>query len=229
MDFIIQCESLQGSIHKNNDQTNQDAFAFDSNSTIACLCIADGASSRINSDLGARCVTKILCKNVLSLGDLIFGMSVNEIKRLVIDSVIENLHLLAKQQDVNYYSLSSTLMLLVSNGIEYIICHLGDGTIFAEKSNIINVLSFPQNGSQNNQAPLTTMNSAELYLRVKKGNCNNVNALWAMTDGAISELFPVIYEFHSNGFTMPYIKDTIKGRNADDATFGYISWRNKNG
>ena len=227
MRYLIRCESLQGSNHRNNNQPNQDAYAFDSSDRISCLCIADGASSKIHSELGARGITNILCEKVMSLDDSIFRLSVNEIKRVVIDCIIEKLRLLAKEQEVNYYSLSSTVMLLISNGIEYIICHLGDGTIFAEYSSWINVLSFPQNGIQNNRTPLTTMNSAEIYLRVKKEKCNKINALWAMTDGAISELFPVIYEFHTNSFTMPYIIGVIDGKNVDDATFGFISWRNE--
>lgn len=72
MIFSIECESLIGDIHKSRKMLNQDAYYFDYNESVACLCIADGAGSKKYSHLGAAALTKDICRYLMQFSNDFF-------------------------------------------------------------------------------------------------------------------------------------------------------------
>lgn len=227
MIFEVECESKAGQKPKKHTKENQDAFSFGRTSKWCCLCIADGAGSKKHSSLGAKWLVHDISEYLLDNAYKLIESEEFQIREKIMSCVRHSLKKTVEMQNAEYSELSSTLICVLTNGEKYLTLHLGDGVILAYREGALNVLSFPMNGSSRRSTALTTMVTAEQYLRIRKELCGSINIIWAMTDGAMYEVFQENFGLNGGKLSMPMIRAKLSVKNADDATYGYIKWRNK--
>lgn len=229
MKININCQSIKGIEPKRYSDENQDAFHFIlSPSGIGAICIADGAGSKMHSKAGAQQLVKDMCEYMLKLAVELFESDVEAIRSILMSSIMRSLDSTAQNLNISYFELSSTFIGVLTDGKQYISAHLGDGVVLAERIEALNVLSFPENGSNRRQTALTTMSFAEKHLRIRKESCENINVIWVMTDGAMYEVFDDNFGLAGEKLSMSMIKKRILNNNSDDATYGFIKWRDNN-
>jgi len=229
MIFNAACKSETGDSHKNEGVENQDAFFCDYNEHVCCLCIADGAGSKKHSLLGAewlvRDIGTFLMQNFRKLLDS--DVPVCDVKGQINVTIKNSLNKTSEIQNINFEELSSTLMFILTDGKDYLLGHLGDGVILAQRSETVNVLSFPHNGRTYNETYLTTMPNAGEYLRMERNHCESISSFWIMTDGAMFKVFQDNFGLPENELTINLIEEKLRKGHKDDATFGFITWRKK--
>lgn len=228
MFFEIECESKTGKRPKKYTHENQDAFFFRKNEKWCCLCIADGAGSKRHSHLGAKWVTYDISEYLINNADELLMDNDLVVQEKIVSQITLSMNKTVAIQDVAYTELSSTLICVLTNGNECLLIHLGDGVILAERKGTLNVLSFPKNGTSKRSTALTTMNSFGSHLRIQKESCKDIDIIWVMTDGAMYEVFQENYGLNGEDLTIPLIRSKLAANNSDDATYGFIKWRNDN-
>lgn len=222
MIFDVDCESRAGSSPKKYGSENQDAFAFDKTNNICCLCIADGAGSRKHSAVGAKWLVNDLCRYMMHNADTLFQAEEQPLTNMIMERIKHSLDKTVRLQNVEFNELSSTLICLLTDGVQYLIVHLGDGCVCAIRCGAFNVLSFPQNGSSRQSTALTTMPLAKSYIRTYKGKCSDIVIFWLLTDGAMYKVLGDKYELNGEKLSMPMIRRRLSDGHSDDATYGYI-------
>ena len=225
MIYEIECESKKGNSPKRFIRENQDAFYSRQNEKWCCLCIADGAGSKKHSSLGAKWLTYDISKFFLDNADELIENEERTIRSEIKKCINHSLNKTMQIQNVEYSELSSTLLGILTDGRRCLLLHIGDGVILAVREGYLNVLSFPMNGNSSKTTALTTMDSLEQHLRIKKITCDSISILWLMTDGAMYEIFQENFDLNGEILSMPMIRTKLSGRNIDDATYGYIKWR----
>lgn len=228
MIFNVLCKSETGDSHKNEGVKNQDAFFCDYNEQVCCLCMADGAGSKKHSLSGAECLVRdtgeFLMQNFSRLLD--YSVNICEVRNQINNTIKNSLCKTSVIRKTDYNELSSTLMFVLTDGRNYLLGHLGDGVILAQRSATVNVLSFPHNGRTYSETYLTTMPDYSEYLRTERTECGSIISFWLMTDGAMFRVFQDNFGLSENKLTIKLIEDKLKNGHEDDATFGFITWRN---
>lgn len=226
MIFDIECESQAGQKPKRFVTENQDAFSIKKTDQWCCLCVADGAGSKRYSSKGAKWLVQDLCDYLIENASNLFEQNEEQIRKLVMSCIRQSLFKTARHQNVAVSELSSTLLCVLTDGVNCLLLHLGDGVILAVREGYLNVLSFPMNGNSKRSTALTTMTTAEQHLRIQKVLCDSINIVWLMTDGAMYTVFQENYGLNGDKLSMPMIRQKLSDGNEDDATYGYIKWRN---
>ena len=224
MIFNINCESREGFDPKKYGRENQDAFAIDYTGRECCLCMADGAGSKRYSALGAKWLVHDICGFMMQNAGELFTSDEETIHKRLDECIKHSLDKTSRLQRVELSELASTLICVLTDGRDYLIVHLGDGCVTAERGGYFNVLSFPQNGAIRQSTALTTMPAAGKYLRIQKGSCSDISIFWVMTDGAMAEIFERNYGLNGEKLSMPMIRRRLANGSSDDATYGYITW-----
>ena len=226
MIFDIDCESKTGQRPKRFVTENQDAFSIKKTDHWCCLCVADGAGSKRYSSKGAKWLVQYLCDYLIENASNLFKQNEEQIRKQVMSCIRQSLSKTAKHQNVAVSELSSTLLCVLTDGVNCLLLHLGDGVILAVREGYLNVLSFPMNGNSKRSTALTTMITAEQHLRIQKVSCDSISIVWLMTDGAMYKVFQENYGLNGDNLSMPMIRQKLSDGNEDDATYGYIKWRN---
>lgn len=225
MIFDFECESKTGQKPKKYTNENQDAFYARDNGKWCCLCVADGAGSKRYSSKGAKWLVQDLCDYLIENASNLFEQNEEQIRKQVMSCIRQSLSKTVKHQNVAVSELSSTLLCVLTDGVNCLLLHLGDGVILAVREGYLNVLSFPMNGNSKRSTALTTMTTAEQHLRIQKVSCDSISIVWLMTDGAMYKVFQENYGLNGDSLSMPMIRQKLSDGNEDDATYGYIKWR----
>lgn len=230
MIFSVLCKSRTGDSHKKEGVKNQDAFFCDHNEQVCCLCMADGAGSKKHSLTGAERLVcdmgRFLMRNFSQLLDI--SVNIYDVRNQINSTIKNSLLRTSVICKAEYNELSSTLMFVLTDGKKYLLGHLGDGVILAQRSETVNVLSFPHNGRTYSETYLTTMPDYSEYLRTERNDCGSVLSFWLMTDGAMFRVFNDNFGLPENRLSVELIENRLKNGHKDDATFGFITWRNSN-
>ncbi len=227
MIFEVECESRVGQKSKKYTCDNQDAFSFKTNDRWCCLCVADGAGSKKHSSLGAQWLTHDVSEYLIENACALINNDEVQIREKVVSCIQHSLDKTVAIRGVNYSDLSSTLICILTDGEKCVLLHIGDGVILTERTGALNVLSFPRNGVSKQSTALTTMDTLETHLRIRKELCEDMDIIWVMTDGAMYEVFQENYGLNGEKLTMPMIRAKLAAGHSDDATYGYIQWRNE--
>ena len=166
-----------------------------------------------------------MCAFVMQNAALLLSAEADAVRSMLMEGIRRSLSATAQQLGVSMRELSSTFICVLTDGRQYLAAHLGDGAVLAERRGALNVLSFPQNGSSRSRTPLTTMPLAERYLRICRESCDDISIIWIMTDGAMAEVFGENYGLAGEKLSLPMIRRRLSSGCEDDATYGYISWR----
>lgn len=148
----------------------QDAVGGRQVGDTACIVLADGAGSKLNSVTGARlCVQLISEILVRHFDSLYLGRSpIDDAtpEHFLISSILEGIgrKRFAVRDGLNSYA--CTLLFVAHKNGKTLVGHLGDGIVFMKAADKISVTSHPENGEFINQTVFVTSKSAETSLKL---------------------------------------------------------------
>lgn len=200
--WLISGFSHLGKSHEVDEIENQDSFAYLSKGDATVLIVSDGAGSASAAQKGSQTLVSTLLKTCQDSPASLFENAVSRLPLLssVIETGVERARhrltrepgllgsLFGKKASGSLHDFSATLVMVVSNGQESAIFHIGDGYAGAswfddDEALIHQYLSLPQNGQFDNETYFFTDDDWRLHFRVTVVDAP-VNFLFAMSDGA---------------------------------------------
>lgn len=110
---MIKEYSKIGEYHIANHKKSEDYLLSEDNENMMFLCLADGVSSCENSLQGAKVISNKV-KDIVAHIDL-FHFDEEVIKKLVIDELQYSLRQISQNENIDFLSLSSTLLFVYYN------------------------------------------------------------------------------------------------------------------
>ena len=203
MNWLQSSCALQGRMHFEEGIPCQDkTFSYYNNNTYI-IALADGASSAEYSHYGADVVVESICKYIAeSFDELLQNSDALYVKTNIINYLIGKLEQESIKRNCEINELASTLLFAAVKDDKFFIGHIGDGVIGYLKNKDLKVISTPQSGEYANTTFFVTSNKANYYLRIYRGNTNDVSGFFLMSDGSSNCLYqkkkkqfsPVIFE-----------------------------------
>lgn len=219
MQFIINKQSRQGTMHKSRNIHNQDAvFAFTDNNTCS-IVLTDGAGSRKMSEYGAAHIAHTVCHYLTNNFSRLYSISSNEIRAEIMKFIHTELDILSEKYQSPKSQFASTLIFAATDGKIYIAGHLGDGCIICMYENDWNVMSFPQNGKNTKSTYLTTTFSSENHLRIQRGECRNITGFLLASDGILPYVFGSSFAYPGYISLIQAFDEAAGLKTKDDASY----------
>lgn len=182
--------SLAGNKHLKVGKETQDKIYSKKVNGAVGISLADGAGSYEKSEIGAETVTEGSIDYVIKNFDKLFKMNENEISKNIVNYLHKKLNKKALELNVEKKELSSTLLFAVLKANKGIIGHIGDGVIGKISKNILNVISYPDNGEYINSTFFVTAEKAEQNFRIQKiQNFDNIQGIFIMSDGTAESFY----------------------------------------
>jgi serine/threonine protein phosphatase PrpC len=154
------------------------------------LSLADGAGSCANSGLGADLSACNILTFVENKFEKLLDINPSQISNLLTSYLEKELEKTAKRQEIQFNTLSSTLLFIAIKNDKFIIGHIGDGVIgMLDNNNEIKVISKPENGEFSNATFFTTSTNYPDRLRILKGTLKNAVGFILMSDGPEESLY----------------------------------------
>lgn len=177
--------AVQGRRHRENDIPCQDKVASYSDEQITIIALADGAGSCDNSDIGAQITVDTAVSEIKEHFDDIVGTDdVDDAKRMLLTPISQKLLDKASEMEVDYESLSSTLLAVAVKNETYLIFHVGDGVIGYVKDDTPLVASIPFNGEFANETDFCTTDTVYRTSKIMKGDASAIKSFILMSDGS---------------------------------------------
>lgn len=152
------------------------------------LSLADGAGTCEHSDIGAEIVTNKVLSFLKSNFTSLYRSK--NISKNIIYNIEKELKTVATQNNLDFNSLSSTLLFVAIKNKKFIIGHIGDGVIgMLDNKNKISTISQPENGEFANSTFFTTSLKYKNRLRITKGTTKNCLGFILMSDGTEESLY----------------------------------------
>lgn len=238
---------LTGSSHIESKIPCQDYVTFISNNDCCVIVLADGAGSASHSIEGARAVSDMCAKWLLSHFDSAFMENEKVLKkRLKVKITTELLKVSKKLGMVDLKQLSSTLLFVAIKNDQYITCHIGDGVIGATINGVEEVLSDPERGEFANNTFFTTSLRIE-HIRIQRGSLGSIRSFYLMSDGSADCLYlttdntfaPAVEKLSaslsadktegsasSNKLLAEVMEQHFRSHTTDDCSFIMVQWNN---
>lgn len=240
MDYKASYATCTGRHHSAAGLPCQDKIALVRGMGTLCAALADGAGSRMDSDLGADCVTRCAAGLLAGEFDRLWALG-DDLAGYLTDACIQTLaHL-----EPPIYEMACTLLFFAGHEDgRYLSGHLGDGLQILVKEGETSVFSPPENGEYQNETFFITALDAPEHLRVRRGRLESEGALLLMSDGMGEALYQ-----HSTGRPAPAcativgwlqengdeetisralesnLREISRGRSGDDLSLAVIAWR----
>lgn len=207
--------AMQGRAHVSGNVPCQDKTAVLERGGVRCIVLADGAGSACLSHFGARAVVDavadLLCDQFLAFH---VSPTTEDVKRSILESVREALHVTAREHGCLPGDLASTLLFAAVKDGSYIAGQLGDGSLVLWRNGELKLAGIPDRGEFANQTWFTTSAHAETHLHLYKGALSGITGFILMSDGAAESLYsrstrepaPVI----KNILTAAYCKESSR-------------------
>ena len=182
--------AIQGRAHVDKGIPCQDKVGMRSAKGTYVMCLADGAGSARLSHFGAECVVEYGINLFLSSFDDIFQMKDGDkAKGVIIDAIIGGIEEKARELECDEKDLAATFLAVAVKEDKYIIVHVGDGVIGYLADGEIKVASAPSNGEFSNETFFITSPEVGSYMKIFKGNVNNIEGFAIMSDGTEQSLY----------------------------------------
>lgn len=179
---------VRGKRHELSGIVGQDRTAYLSRSGIQVLCLADGAGSAKQAEFGAQRVVDAGCALFVDAGRDLFTMDDNEVRSMVMDTLLSRLEETSHRLECTIKDLASTFLAVVVTDEDFMAVHIGDGVVGAEDEGRLVVLSAPDNGEFANETVFVTSRRAEASMRVVRGKTQGVTGFILMSDGTADSL-----------------------------------------
>ncbi len=183
MSYKVAFAEIMGEYHKSEGALCQDKTAYSIGERYACIALADGAGSRVYSEIGAKIATTAVCEYFNAFSD---------IEAFKEDDFLDFITEKMKASDCLYYDLACTLLFVFVKGNTALMGHIGDGYIFYTKDEYTEVISYPENGEEKNITYFVTDEDAAVHFRVQKMTINSNSTFLLTSDGGGDCLYSVI-------------------------------------
>jgi hypothetical protein len=239
------CAFVPGRSHLKTQTPCQDYVAARESNEVTCISLADGAGSRVRSEIGAHvAVTATLafvCKNFESLWQNMDKHNAKAAQRLVNRCLDAFKRKSAKLGgDINDFA--CTLSFVAYSRGRYLAGHLGDGVIASvDADGQLQALSHPENGEFANTTLFLTDHKAASRLRLYRGQIEAKTGFAIMSDGTAESLYhkssgvpaPAIQKLLEWNATLPRkkmrevlgdnLQQSIASKTGDDCSIGLLS------
>lgn len=154
------------------------------------LGLADGAGSAKFSHFGAETALQATCDYTANNFESIFNQTDGvQVKKNILARILEALRQKAEQLNCNIKDLASTLLFVAIKNNKFLLFHIGDGVIGYWKNDSLKVASKPETGEFSNTTVFTTSSKALLYMKLFKGNIENIHGFVLISDGAAESFY----------------------------------------
>lgn len=182
--------AIQGRSHVDKGIPCQDKVGMRSSNSTYVICLSDGAGSAKLSHYGAECVVEYGINLFISSFDDVFLINDGDkAKTVILEAIIDGIKEKSNELSCNIKDLAATLLAVAVKEDKYIIVHIGDGVIGYIENGEIKVASAPSNGEFSNETFFVTSSDAVSYMKVFKGNINNIEGFVIMSDGTEQSLY----------------------------------------
>ncbi len=227
MNYQINYSSVRGSKHETQNKSNQDAVAYQKRENVAVIALADGAGSRKWAEVGAKTVVHTIAEYVCDHFEHLLTLSNDEIQQELFEVLRQALHSVATQYDEeSIHEFGSTLLFVGSDTQNHLLGHLGDGCIIGYTDDTFILLSYPENGADENTTYFTTSFCAKEHLKIRKENTNEMNGVLLLSDGLMPLLFDSGYLTKKNDKIQSIVLNDLEAKPTDDASYIMMNWRN---
>ncbi len=185
MHIKIASSCVRGIAHKALDMPCQDYVASMQEGQRAVIALADGAGSRMFSQIGAQIATQTVCKICMEAFDSLFEMQEEVLAHYLSEKIQNELH----NGTYSLSELSCTLLFYAMDKDRFISGHIGDGMIFRIRNTEADILSYPENGAEANQTYFITEEDACKHLRLQKGPVEARTTVLLCSDGSMASLY----------------------------------------
>lgn len=181
---------IVGRAHIKSEMPCQDkTFVLEKNG-VDVIALSDGAGSAKFSHFGAQViveeVAEFLVNNFENLANNSDG---NEVKKIIIENILEKLEKEAIRLSCSLDDLAGTAMFVAIKGDTSLIFHIGDGVIGYFKGEEIKVASAPTNGEFINSTTFVTSKSALQNAKLIKTGVENIKGFVLMSDGTAESFY----------------------------------------
>ncbi|WP_303691881.1 PP2C family serine/threonine-protein phosphatase [Megamonas hypermegale] len=154
------------------------------------LGLADGAGSAKFSHFGAETALQATCDYIANNFERIFNETDGvQVKKNILTRILEALRQKAEQLNCSIKDLASTLLFVAIKNNRFLLFHIGDGVIGYWKNDSLKVASKPETGEFSNTTVFTTSSKALLYMKLFKGNIENIHGFVLISDGAAESFY----------------------------------------
>lgn len=208
-----------GAYHESRDECCQDTVLCKEESDILYYGIADGQSGKLYCNIGGEEVLKSIYQYIKkkAIEEIIRYEYKDEIQYEILRIIRDRIDELSKEYSADIGEFSSTIIVLAINPKtgNYMILHIGDGGIMAERTDqSIELISRPENGITKQYTWLTTNSELLAHIRIEFGNVGSFSRIIMFSDGA---------DVICNGNNIPgKIKHFLDERADADVMFEYI-------
>lgn len=180
----------QGRGHISKNIPCQDKIFSVKHGNYAFIGLADGAGSCRYSDIGAAFVLKETNKILKKKFDRFFLSEYSSVNFDILSYIKLRLQIYSKNKRLEYKELSSTLLCVAVKDNRFISIHLGDGVIgYIKRDQELKVLSDPSNSEYANATYFVTSPDAKHFLKLYKGELNDIGGFILMSDGTEESLY----------------------------------------
>lgn len=165
----------------------QDRVLSNSANGTTVIALADGAGSYKRPEIGAETVTSYICEYIVNNFNILYNKKSEEIAKIVLVGMRQQLIDKAIALDLDVKELSSTILFVGVNSNRYLAGHIGDGMIGYFSGNNSIPLSYPDN---DNEYTIFPMNKGALKrFRIYKNELKKINGFILMSDGTYDSLY----------------------------------------
>jgi len=165
----------------------QDRVLSNSANGTTVIALADGAGSYKRPEIGAETVTSYICEYIVNNFNILYNKKSEEIAKIVLVGIREQLINKAKSLSLDVKELSSTILFVGVNNGRYLAGHIGDGMIGYFSDNKAIPLSYPDN---DNEYTVFPMNKGALKrFRIYRNDLKKIKGFILMSDGTYDSLY----------------------------------------
>lgn len=180
----------RGRGHELDGTPCQDRTQYLSCNGVQAICLADGAGSASQAELGAQAVVEEGCALLVErFSELLASADPERTRIELLDRLLSKLRQLAAQHRIAPEDLASTFLGVAVAGDHFLGAHIGDGVIGYLKDDELRVVSAPGNSEFVNQTTFLTSQNAAQSMRLFRGSLDGVGGFILMSDGAGESLF----------------------------------------
>lgn len=235
--FSVNCFSQRGQHHVLNNSACEDVYITVNEESFQIYGLADGQSNKRFCAVGGKTVLNSIAEYIKSrsLQELIHHEHLDEVQYELIRVIRNTLSELSTAYCVDATEFSSTIVVVAidTNTKDYLIIHLGDGSVIGIKKEIGTVmLSAPDNGITRQYTWLTTSTDALKHLRVYRGSIEDLERVVLLTDGAtmlcrgqhiVKKAEPIFCDLHDPQKIIDLLKSSTP---LDDASCIVVDFNN---
>ena len=181
---------VRGRGHELDGTPCQDRTQYMSCDGVQAICLADGAGSASQAELGAQAVVEEGCALLVErFSELLVSTDAYRTRTELVDRLLSKLGQLASQHGLAPEDFASTFLGVAISGDHFLGAHIGDGVIAYFKDGEMRIVSAPDNSEFVNQTTFVTSQNAAQSMRLFRGSLDGVGGFILMSDGAGESLF----------------------------------------